>query len=170
KTWFEFWDSKPICFESPKIVFPDISNQNNFYLDIKGTGYLNTCYGIFLKDDSKCHYILGILNSRLIEFFIKRISPFVRGGFYRYKTKYVEQLPIQTIDFSDPTNKSRHDKMVRLVESILELNKQLAQAKTPHDREVLQRQIDATDKQIDRLVYELYELSEEEIGIVEGKE
>lgn len=168
KTWFEYWDSKPICFESPKIVFPDISNQNNFYLDIKGTGYLNTCYGIFLKDDSKCHYILGILNSRLIEFFIKRISPFVRGGFYRYKTKYVEQLPIQTIDFSDPTNKSRHDKMVRLVESILELNKQLAQAKTPHDREVLQRQIDATDRQINRLVYELYELTEEEIKIVEG--
>jgi hypothetical protein len=39
--------------------------------------------------------------------------------------------------------------------------------KTAHDREVLQAQIDATDRQIDRLVYDLYGLTEEEIRIVE---
>ncbi len=37
----------------------------------------------------------------------------------------------------------------------------------PYDLRVSQRQIDATDRQIDRLVYELYGLTEEEIGIVE---
>ena len=42
-----------------------------------------------------------------------------------------------------------------------------ANAKTPTAKELLQRQIDATDRQIDGLVYELYELTEEEIGIVE---
>jgi hypothetical protein len=41
-------------------------------------------------------------------------------------------------------------------------------ARTEHDNSILQRQIDATDHQIDKLVYELYELTEEEIGIVEG--
>ena len=50
---------------------------------------------------------------------------------------------------------------------MLELQKQLAGSKTAHGKEVLQRQIEATDRQIDRLVYELYGLSEEEIGIVE---
>ena len=40
-------------------------------------------------------------------------------------------------------------------------------AKTPHDKTVLQNQIDATDRQIDRLVYELYGLTAEEIRIVE---
>jgi len=48
------------------------------------------------------------------------------------------------------------------------LNKQLATAKTDHEKTALQRQIDATDKQIDKLVYELYGLTEEEIKIVEG--
>ena len=56
---------------------------------------------------------------------------------------------------------------VALVQQMLDLHKQLAAAKTAHDKEVLQRQIDATDRQIDPLVYELYGLTEEEIRIVE---
>jgi len=57
--------------------------------------------------------------------------------------------------------------MVELVERMLDLHKRLAAAKTPPDRTALQRQIVATDRQIDRLVYELYGLTEEEIRIVE---
>ncbi len=45
---------------------------------------------------------------------------------------------------------------------------QLPQARTPHEQTALERQIEATDRQIDALVYELYALTEEEIGIVEG--
>ena len=52
---------------------------------------------------------------------------------------------------------------------MLSLNKQLADAKTGHEQTLLQRQLDATDQQIDKLVYELYELTKEEIAIVEGK-
>jgi hypothetical protein len=43
----------------------------------------------------------------------------------------------------------------------------LPRAKTAHDKTILERQIDATDRQIDRLVYDLYGLTEEEIKIVE---
>lgn len=50
---------------------------------------------------------------------------------------------------------------------MLALHKQLASVKAPHDNTALQQQIDATDRQIDRLVYELYGLTEEEIHIVE---
>jgi hypothetical protein len=57
--------------------------------------------------------------------------------------------------------------MVELVERMLGLNKQLAKAKAPQTKTVLQRQIETTDRQIDRLVYELYELTEDEIKIVE---
>jgi hypothetical protein len=58
--------------------------------------------------------------------------------------------------------------MVSLVELMLELHNQLAVAKTDHARTNLQRQIDATDAQIDKLVYELYGLTDEEIKIVEA--
>ena len=57
--------------------------------------------------------------------------------------------------------------MVKLVEQILELHKRLAAAKTPPEKTALERQIAATDQQIDRLVYELYWLTEDEIEIVE---
>jgi hypothetical protein len=56
-----------------------------------------------------------------------------------------------------------------LVERMLALHKNLASAKTPQEKESMQRQVESTDGAIDKLVYELYGLSEEEIGIVEGK-
>jgi hypothetical protein len=58
--------------------------------------------------------------------------------------------------------------MVALVEQMLALHRRRAAARTSYEQTVLQAQIDATDRQIDRLVYELYGLTEEEIRIVEG--
>jgi predicted nucleic acid-binding Zn-ribbon protein len=63
---------------------------------------------------------------------------------------------------------SIHDRIVTLVEKMPELHKQRAAAKTPHEQTALDRQISATDTQIDRLVYDLYGLTEEEIKLVEG--
>ena len=62
---------------------------------------------------------------------------------------------------------ARHDQMVDLVERMLDLRKRLAKTEADHEKTLLQRRIEATDKQIDRLIYELYELTEEEIKIVE---
>ena len=57
---------------------------------------------------------------------------------------------------------------MKLVERMLDLHKRLTKAKTTYDKTNLYRQIDATDKQIDHLVYELYGLMDKEIKIVEG--
>lgn len=57
--------------------------------------------------------------------------------------------------------------MVALVEEMLALNRRLAAARTDHEQTSLKRQIDAADRRIDRLVYDLYGLTEEEIRIVE---
>jgi hypothetical protein len=65
-------------------------------------------------------------------------------------------------------DKKRYDQAVELVERMLPLHKQLAGAKTEHASTNLQRQIDATDAQIDKLVYELYGLTDDEIKIVEA--
>jgi len=163
KKWFEYWDAKPKCFDKPKIIFPDISSTNNFNIDFEGIGYLNTCYAIFPKKDVNVNTLLGILNSKIVEYFLKNTCPFIRGGFYRYKTNYIKKIPIPFI------SENNNCKISRLVEQMLFLHKQLAETKTGHEQKLLQRQIDATDKQIDKLVYELYGLTEEEIAIVEGK-
>jgi hypothetical protein len=91
------------------------------------------------------------------------------GNAEQYKDVIHEQLPIRTINFSDPTDKARHDQMVKLVEQMISLHKQLATAKIPDEKARLARQIDATGQQIDRLVYELYGLAEEEIKTIEQR-
>jgi hypothetical protein len=62
---------------------------------------------------------------------------------------------------------SRHPSTMDLVENMLDLHRRLSESKTGHEKTLLSRQIEATDRQIDGLVYELYGLSEEEIAIVE---
>ena len=79
------------------------------------------------------------------------------------------QLPLRAIDFDDLADVARHGKMVALVERMLELHKKLAAATIPADKALYQRQIEAADRQIDALVYELYGLTEEEIAVVEGR-
>lgn len=64
--------------------------------------------------------------------------------------------------------KARHHRLVLLVERMLELHKQSTVVRSLQDKERVAREIEATDKRIDRLVYELYGLTDDEIGIVEG--
>ena len=83
----------------------------------------------------------------------------------------VEKIALDTsATFPIPkSSKARHDKMVKLVERMLELNRELQHAKTPDETTRFERQIKTTDKKIDKLVYELYGLTEDEIKIVEGE-
>jgi len=62
-----------------------------------------------------------------------------------------------------------HDKMVQLVDRMLDLNQKKAEEKNPNALRQLETQLALTDRQIDTLVYQLYSLTPEEIAIVEGK-
>ena len=70
--------------------------------------------------------------------------------------------------FSNPVEKAQHDKLVALVENMLELQKKHHAARTKQDKELYERQIRIVDTQIDRLMYDLYELTEEDVKVVEG--
>ena len=157
-------------FEVPeKIVLPDVTNRGTCFLDRERRWLLDTAYAITLKSNTSLdlRYILAILNSPLLTYFLKETGTALRGGYFRMKTAYLNPFPIRIINFSDPDDKARQDRMVKLVEQMLSLHKQLANVKTPDDKTRLQRQIDATDHQIDSLVYELYGLTEKEIQIVQ---
>ncbi len=166
-----WWELRPCDYydvlDGPKIIYPDITKQPRFYLDMGRTYIRNTAYCLGTDD----RYLLGILNSRLAWFAIGRISiPFgTRAGEFRYRmfTQYVEQIPIHSVDMSNRLEKAKHDQMVSLVDQMLALHKRLATTTPGHARDTLQRQIDATNAQIDRLVYELYGLMEESIRIIE---
>jgi hypothetical protein len=67
-----------------------------------------------------------------------------------------------------PADKSRHDKLVLLVDKMLGLMPKLRAATADSEKAVLQNAVTATDQQIDTLVYELYNLTPDEIKLVEG--
>lgn len=164
----EYWWELRACdyykeFEKPKIIYAEIAIKGQFIIDDYNSYSDTTTYILGTEDK----HLLGILNSTLWTFLFSKISSEIRGGFYRWKRQYMVPLPIRAINFSNPADVALHSRMVSLVEQMLSLHKQHAEAKTPHDKTALQRQIDATDHQIDLLVYELYGLTEEEIAIVE---
>ncbi len=155
----------------PKVFTPDIAVRASFSFDETGeiffTGGVAGGYGILVKPAFQREYILGLLNSKLLDWVIRQSATQMRGGYYSYESRFIRHLPIHTPNFSAPIDKERHDKMVALVKRMLDLHTKLPTAKNPNDKTRLEREIEATDRQIDQLVYELYALTEEEIKIVE---
>jgi predicted type IV restriction endonuclease len=169
--WHEIQDDVAYfeVFDAPKIIYPDIAKFPRFVLDTSGHYLANTAY--CLGTDSL--YLLGILNSRLFWFAIGHISiPFgMRAGVYRYRLiyQYMEKVPIRSIDTSVPAQQQQHDAIVQKVSALLALTQEL---QTPgldsSERRSIEQDITATDRAIDRLVYQLYDLSADEISLLEA--
>jgi|SRR5215208_5325557 len=108
-----------------------------------------------------------LLDTYATRLLARPLSSHFQGGYFAYEPRYLERIPIRTIDFSDPEDVARRDRMVELVEQMLGLHERLVGARIERERTVMWHQISATDRQIDRLVYELYGLTNDEIRIVE---
>jgi hypothetical protein len=164
--WYEIQDAIDYYneFEKPKIIYPNICKRPEFAFDENGLYANQKCFIISVDD----RYLLGILNSSVTFFLFTSILPKLRGDFYEPSYVYFKKFPICTINFSKSSEKKLHDQMVNLVDQMLNLNKKLNNAKLPQEKNLLQRQIETTDKQIDQLVYKLYDLTNEEIKIVES--
>lgn len=150
-------------FDQPKIIYPNILKKPEFTFDTNLHYANQKCFIIPLND----HFLLGILNSKLNHFLFEYLLPKLRGGFYEPSSVFFKDFPIRTIDPSNPDDVARHDRIVALVERILDLNTKVGGVREAHARELLMRQIEAIDAGIDKEVYELYGLTEDEIRIVE---
>ena len=119
---------------------------------------------IKVSDNNVLHMILGIINSRLISFwFCHKFDKFQRSIFPQFKVKELAIFPIKL-----PCDEKKKSALLGSTRDILELSKKAMNVRNPDKKNNMQRQIDATDRQIDQLVYELYGLTEKEIKIVEG--
>jgi fido (protein-threonine AMPylation protein) len=126
-------------------------------------------FNLLAKQNWNLNYLLAILNSKLLTFYHrKRFLDQFKMRFQKILIKDCRRFPIKNINETNKAQKATHDQLVVLVDSMLNLSKRLVEAKTPADKDRLQRQVDATDQEIDRLVYDLYGLTEEEIQIVEA--
>jgi len=114
------------------------------------------------------NFLLGILNSRFLSWYHHCTSPKgTRHAFPKVLIGDIRAFPMPRIQLSQPIDKARHDDIVTKVHAMLEAKKQLAKAQTDKDKTYYENKCASLDRQIDRLVYDLYGLTEDEIKIVE---
>jgi hypothetical protein len=177
--WFEFkrqnitgrtTDKKKLGAR-PKVLLRKTGNSIVATYDDSGVFPEQSLYFLFdFERDVSPLYLLGVLNSRLIGWYYKIASLTNEDSIAQVKKVQLDQLPIRRLDHAEEAEKKVHDKIVVLVSSMLALHKQLAAAKSAAQRVIMQRQVEATDRQIDQLVYQLYGLTDEEIVLIEGRE
>lgn len=146
----QFWWELRSCayyedFEKPKIIYPDIAQATKFTYD-KNNFYLgNTAYIIPTNET----WLLGLLNSKLMWWFNLSLSSMIRGGFVRFIAQYMEQLPIVQ------TGAENKQFIIERVTKILD------DPESPN--------VSKLEEEINEMVSKLYNLTDEEIMIVEGK-
>ncbi len=158
--WFETQDTIAYHeeFEKEKIVYGEIVQEPRFYLDNGECelGYFYAEATSFILTGEHLHYLLGMLHSKLITFAFKTF--YAGGGLgesgYRYKKAFIERLPIPQIT---EKNQELADKITDGAKQILALKEKDPKANTQR-----------LEKEIDALVYQLYNLTDEEIKIIEN--
>ncbi|MCF7818213.1 MAG: Eco57I restriction-modification methylase domain-containing protein [Kiritimatiellales bacterium] len=175
ENWYAFGRSQNLTLmDEPKLIIQVTARKPTVLLDTEGLhmtgGGSGPFYGIRPKDPNlSLEFLLGLLNSTLFGMIVKAQSTNLRGGYIKFSKQYIESAPIPPIDFDNAGDVAKHDRMVGLVERMLELNSKKATENNPETLRLLETQIAATDRQIGRLVYDLYNLTPEEIAIVEGR-
>jgi adenine-specific DNA-methyltransferase len=135
----------------PKLLLKKLCYKIEAALDETGVIPVNTTYCITCKNHADQLYLLGILNSKLLTYYArnKYISTALRGGYIELRVFQIKELPI----FYSENKKT----VIKKVREILDLKRNNPISKTAN-----------LESQIDQLVYQLYDLTDEEIAIVEG--
>jgi len=162
--WYGYIYPKALDVMSlPKLFTPDLAPVAAFSYDPTGevffTGGVAGGYGILPNPGIRPEFLLGLLNSRLLDFFLHQTATQMRGGWFSYEARFIRHLPIRLLNLSDAAELTQHDAIVTLVSRIL-----AAKAADPV------ADTTALEGEIDRIVYELYELTEEEIAVIERRE
>ena len=166
--WYEIQDPVNYFeeFEKPKIIIPAIVQRASYTYDSDGY-HSNDKTSIIPTDDL---FLLGLLNSRVADFFLHAIASTKQGGYYEYKPMYVSQIPIPRVNADDADRVAIRDRIGTLAGQMLDLQRNLADARTPQDRAFLEREIAGLDARIDTAVYDLYGLTDNDRQVIEGSQ
>ncbi len=129
---------------------------------------LNTVYNVYLKEreTADINFILGVINSMATKFFWRKNHSDEKKTFPKIKKEAICSIPIPIVD---EKNKSQKNHLVKLVKELLRLNKEKAESKLPSKINLLQEKIEYCESKINKIVYELYGLNEQEIKVIESE-
>lgn len=155
--WFETQDQIAYHqeFAKEKIVWNPVSGEY-FFTHIKETMYFNNSLFMMTDSSDTCNdnllYILGLMNSTLYKWLITQMTNLVETGKYAYGAKdKIERLPIPKVDSKTEVE------FIQIVQEILEKKKVDSTIDTP-----------TLESKLDSLVYQLYNLSDDEIELIES--
>lgn len=166
ENWYAYGRSQNLTqMDSPKLIIQVTAQKPTVLYDDCGLymtgGGSGPFYGIRPKDPAfPIKYLLGILNSSLFGWIIKTQSTNLRGGYIKFSKQYIETAPIIS---PEKAGSSKTQALIDLVDEVIKLRKRLAEAKTPHDKEILERQIKNITYSIDESVCYLYRVNIEDI-------
>ncbi|GAB4415215.1 MAG: hypothetical protein OHK0032_11360 [Thermodesulfovibrionales bacterium] len=129
---------------------------------------LNTLVVITLLEETSMSlkYLLGLLNSHLLNFYYLTYLKSTKKVFSEIQARQLAEIPIRTINLNNPSEKAIHDKLVSLVDRMLELHKKKNSMPPSAEREKIEREIAVTDEKIDDIVYGLYGITDDERKII----
>jgi hypothetical protein len=161
----------PRIFEAPEKIMVRQTGDSIIATLVKDNFFARNNLHILLPKiaEYKLPYVLGIMNSSLIDFFYTFMNPEKGEALAEVKKEHVENLPIRTINFDKSIENKLHIDLAALVEIMLDLNKELQRAKGT-ERVRLEKLVEKTDREIDDLVYRLYGITDEERRIIEEGE
>jgi len=160
---------KPHWFEGERILVREITSKGIIQATYVDGDFVfsNSVDGIKMKTTTvNIKFVLGLLNSKLISFYHSNSSPNAfKGTFPKLLLQDLRELPIPAI-----TNENRvlHNNVAQLVDQLLKLNEEKSSEKLQTKITQLEGKIDYCEQRINEIVYQLYDLTEEEIKIVEA--
>ena len=171
KLWYELWCPRDIgLLGREKILVAELAESNRFALAGPDQYFGDTVCGIIpshhIREDIS--YLIGLLNSRLLEYIYKKTTVPKANRFYIYKTMFLKKIPIRMIDFEQSKDIKAHDQIVALTRELALQSALLVKAGTPHEKEANKRQLNALEDEVNHIVYQLYSLNDNEIGTIEG--
>ena len=159
-----------------KILTPSIAKKAAFVYDENGSYYFlgsggggGGGYGLSINKKWVIDpfYLVGLLNSNLLDYLTKKVSTRFRGGFFAYNKQYIQSLPI--ILPTDVSQKALIDQIAALSSKIMKLNQTTSTISDSSHIELLLREAKVYEENIDELVYELYGVTTEERQFIENE-
>jgi hypothetical protein len=146
-------------FKQPKIISPGEVSGNKFALDNTGSGF--SCARVFaitiMEESFNIKLLLGLLNSKIVAYFLHSVCPLKAGGYFQYSSEFIDSVPIPN---NLEVKKEETKEIIKLVDKLLNNNKSL-NAKKQEENNIIENKINV-------LVYQLYDITEEEKSIIEN--
>lgn len=172
--WHRFGRSQNLGIQGrAKVCVPRLVQSLHAAWDADGACFLDNVDvgGLTLKTGQSHYsqaYLLALLNSRLMRWFFPFVAATFRAGYLSANRQFLSQLPFRSWQASDADENEKHDRVVALVRTRLELEERMRQTKTDGDRARVMNQVSVAERELDDIIYALYALDDNDVLLVEG--